>query len=107
MDFTMVIPASEFKDFQLKVVSLAPIKVSVIGHDDEVLEQFQTSSSYSMYGFKTKNEAIKDTHVESELGFRSCSAGATRLRGCKEAVNNLYHGRSTVRPGRKNMLDGE
>ena len=48
MDFTMVIPASEFKDFQLKVVSLAPIKVSVIGHDDEVLEQFQTSANHSM-----------------------------------------------------------
>jgi len=38
MDFTMIIPASEFKDFQLKVVSLAPIKVTVIGHEDEVLE---------------------------------------------------------------------
>lgn len=46
MDFTMVIPASEFKDFQLKVVSLAPIKVSVIGHEDEVLEQFQTSVNH-------------------------------------------------------------
>ena len=37
MDFTMIIPASEFKDFQLKVVSLAPIKVTVIGHEDEEL----------------------------------------------------------------------
>ena len=64
MDFTMVIPASEFKDFQLKVVSLAPIKVSVIGHDDEVLEQFQTSVNHSMYGFKTKNEAIKEVKCE-------------------------------------------
>ena len=64
MDFTMVIPASEFKDFQLKVVSLAPIKVSVIGHEDEVLEEFQTSANHSMYGFKTKNEAIKEVKCE-------------------------------------------
>ena len=64
MDFTMVIPASEFKDFQLKVVSLAPIKVSVIGHDDEVLEQFQTSVNHSMYGFTAKNEAIKEVKCE-------------------------------------------
>ena len=53
MDFTMVIPASEFKDFQLKVVSLAPIKVSVLVHADEVFEEFQTSANHSMYGFKT------------------------------------------------------
>ena len=64
MDFTMVIPASEFKDFQLKVVSLAPIKVSVIGHEDEVLEEFQTSVNHLMYGFKTKNEAIKEVKCE-------------------------------------------
>lgn len=38
----------------------------------------------------TTGRALKDTHAKVELGFRSCSAGATRLRGRKEAVNNLY-----------------
>ena len=64
MDFTMVIPASEFKDFQLKVVSLAPIKVTVIGHEDEVLEEVQTSTNHTMYGFNTKNEPIKEVRCE-------------------------------------------
>ena len=48
MDLQWSSLASEFKDFQLKVVSLAPIKVTVIGHDDEVLEEFQTSANHSM-----------------------------------------------------------
>ena len=59
MDFTMVIPASEFKDFQLKVVSLAPIKVSVIGHEDEVLEEFQTSVNIQCTVLKQKMKRLK------------------------------------------------
>ena len=64
MDFTMVIPASEFKDFQLKVVSLAPIKVSVIGHDDEVLEQFQTSVNIQCTVLKRKMKRLKKLNVK-------------------------------------------
>ena len=60
MDFTMIIPASEFKDFQLKVVSLAPIKVSVIGHEDEVSQQRNKLNHKN----KTKNEAIKEVKCE-------------------------------------------
>ena len=48
MDFTMVIPNFKFKDFQ-EGGALAPIKVSVIGHEDEVLEEFQASANHSMY----------------------------------------------------------
>ena len=62
--FTVVIPASEFKDFQLKVASLAPIKVSVIGHDDEAVGGIPNKCFHSMYGFKTKNEEIKEVKCE-------------------------------------------
>ena len=59
MDFTMVIPASEFKDFQLKVVSLAPIKVTVIGHDDEVLENSKQVLTIQCTVLKQKMKRLK------------------------------------------------
>lgn len=64
MDFTMRIPSEEFRNFQLKVVSLAPIQVRVIDQNDQEVETFQTNANYSMYAFKTANTDIKEVICE-------------------------------------------
>lgn len=64
MDFTMHIPGSEFHSYQLKVVSLAPIQVRVIGLDGSEVESFHTNPSHSLYGFKTKDDQIQEVICE-------------------------------------------
>lgn len=64
MDFTMHIPHEEFHNFQLKVVSLAPIQVRVIDVNDQEVESFKTNPNHSIYAFKTANETIKEVVCE-------------------------------------------